>query len=303
MENSLEYYNTQSDYLQSNVIGKYLPYKPRNTLEYLAYHDADYTEFKFIERIKHELLPFNFDPKVVTEIAQICLQYHSQIKLTALLPIVVYKIIQKYNFPITIMEFSSKINFDKSNYLKYSSQIVVKQDHQTSYKDNVFNYISFVIKKLITVTRVKPRIIKYCKKNKGKDRDMELNELFNRYALSLTKSNESAFEDNDKIFNVIKAKCKEFIYRKPMQLIKHKSIIEEKDDYFNAYFQEKIFDKHLSIAIVKVMMKKEGLSINSADLRDIFSISLSSISKGISMLKEYDKVYEVIFHKGGDRLN
>lgn len=301
MENttSFEYYNTPSDYLQGNITGKYLSLKPKNTLDYLAYNDAEYSKYKLTEKIKTKLMPFNFDLKVVTEIIQICFKYQSQFKLSVLLPIVIYKIIHKHNFPITMIELSSKINFDKSNYLKYSSQIVIKRDHQSSYKDNVYNYISFIISKLIEVTRLKPRIIKYTKNNKReKTKDKELDDLFKKYASS-SQSKEGAFEDSDRLFNAVKSKCKEYIYSQPISLIGKKND-DEDEDFFNKHFEKKIIDKHLSIAIVKAMMKKEGISINSADLRDLFAVSLSSISKGISFLKEYDKLNGLLFYKGDD---
>ena len=141
-----------------------LNHKIKNSLDLLNLNDSNYENYKLSQKILNKIKIFNFDNKINNEIISICLANKKLMNLNYLLEIVIYKIIKKYNFDITIKELKEKINFKISHYLKYNNKLNIYNEF--NYKQIIMNLIKNHIQKLIKISKIKQRIfIKQKKKN------------------------------------------------------------------------------------------------------------------------------------------
>ena len=133
-----------------------LNHKIKNSLDLLNLNDSNYENYKLSQKILNKIKIFNFDNKINNEIISICLTNKKLMNLNYLLEIVIYKIIKKYNFDITIKELKEKINFKISHYLKYNNKLNIYNEF--NYKQIIMNLIKNHIQKLIKISKIKQRI-------------------------------------------------------------------------------------------------------------------------------------------------
>ena len=133
-----------------------LNHKIKNSLDLLNLNDSNYENYKLSQKILNKIKIFNFDNKINNEIISICLANKKLMNLNYLLEIVIYKIIKKYNFDITIKELKEKINFKISHYLKYNNKLNIYNEF--NYKQVIMNLIKNHIQKLIKISKIKQRI-------------------------------------------------------------------------------------------------------------------------------------------------
>ena len=256
----IEYLNETEEYPAQRF-----PAKPRNSLDSLKFTSEAYEAYKFNEQIRGLVKDFNFDSKVVNEITQTCARYKDSLKLNRLLPIVIYKVIKKYNFPISLNELVSKKGFNISNYLKNSSSVQVEGSN-TPFKELVYSRVTFVIDKLKDYYNINPMAFK--QKIKTKDALVKLTDKF--------FSNKDSYNDIEAELTKIKIECREFIFSK--NFASHE---------FNQFFSDKINVQALSVSLVRYKMQCNFVTLSLCHFSKLFSVSQRSISKGILYIKQY----------------
>ena len=211
------------------------------------------------------------------------------------MPIVVYKVIQKYNFPYTKAEILSKIKFNISNYLKYSQHIHIdsllnnnnnninndnNNINNSSLKDNVYTHVNYAFNKLIELSSIKPAMFKINKKN------VSVDSLY----LKLTSGKGcDKYSDVPSMLMEHKVKAKNLIY--------DEDITKDRDTLlhsnFNEYFIEKINYRYLAISIVRFLLMGSNVNVNLSNLQKVFFVSCSSITKGVHLVKDYIKLNQL----------
>ena len=295
-----EYEYQNEDYIniqQSNFI----PFtKPKNSLDILRLSSEKYEQYKLTESVKHIISHFSFESKIVDEIIKASLFYKDKLHLhlNDLVPIIVYKIVQKYNLPFTKAEILSKIKFNVSNYLKYSQHIhmdslVTNSNHNnnrvsdtnsnsnsSSLKDNVYAHVNYALNKLIELSSIKPGLFKVNKKN------VSVDSLY----LKLTSGKCcDKYSDIPSMLMELKVKAKNLIYdedtTKDRDTLLHSN--------FNEFFGEKINYRYLAISIVRFLLMGSNINVNLSNLQKIFFVSCSSITKGVHLVKDYIKLNQL----------
>jgi hypothetical protein len=195
--------------------------------------------------------------------------------LNYLLEIVIYKIIKKYNFDITIKELKEKINFKISHYLKYNNKLNIYNEF--NYKQIIMNLIKNHIQKLIKISKIKQRIF-----IKQKNKKIIINSYKNNEINLLNN-----FQDVENELKNIEKMCYNFINNEK----KNNEIKLNEIEKFEKFFSGKICPQILSIAIIKYFIQEySSINITLTNLHEIFSISISSISKGIKLINKYFKL-------------
>jgi len=252
-----------------------LNHKIKNSLDLLNLNDSNYENYKLSQKILNKIKIFNFDNKINNEIISICLTNKKLMNLNYLLEIVIYKIIKKYNFDITIKELKEKINFKISHYLKYNNKLNIYNEF--NYKQIIMNLIKNHIQKLIKISKIKQRIF-----IKQKNKKIIINSYKNNEINLLNN-----FQDVENELKNIEKICYNFINNEK----KNKEIKLNEIEKFEKFFSGKICPQILSIAIIKYFIQEySSINITLTNLHEIFSISISSISKGIKLINKYFKL-------------
>ena len=253
-----------------------LNHKIKNSLDLLNLNDSNYENYKLSQKILNKIKIFNFDNKINNEIISICLANKKSMNLNYLLEIVIYKIIKKYNFDITIKELKEKINFKISHYLKYNNKLNIYNEF--NYKQIIMNLIKNHIQKLIKISKIKQR--RFIKNKKIK-----------KIIINSYKNNEinllNNFQDVENELKNIEKMCYNFINNEK----KNNEIKLNEIEKFEKFFSGKICPQILSIAIIKYFIQEySSINITLTNLHEIFSISISSISKGVKLINKYYKL-------------
>jgi hypothetical protein len=252
-----------------------LNHKIKNSLDLLNLNDSNYENYKLSQKILNKIKIFNFDNKINNEIISICLANKKLMNLNYLLEIVIYKIIKKYNFDITIKELKEKINFKISHYLKYNNKLNIYNEF--NYKQIIMNLIKNHIQKLIKISKIKQRIF-----IKQKNKKIIINSYKNNEINLLNN-----FQDVENELKNIEQMCYNFINNEK----KNNEIKLNEIENFEKFFSGKICPQILSIAIIKYFIQEySSINITLTNLHEIFSISISSISKGIKLINKYFKL-------------
>ena len=252
-----------------------LNHKIKNSLDLLNLNDSNYENYKLSQKILNKIKIFNFDNKINNEIISICLTNKKLMNLNYLLEIVIYKIIKKYNFDITIKELKEKINFKISHYLKYNNKLNIYNEF--NYKQIIMNLIKNHIQKLIKISKIKQRIF-----IKQKNKKIIINSYKNNEINLLNN-----FQDVENELKNIEKMCYNFINNEK----KNNEIKLNEIENFEKFFSGKICPQILSIAIIKYFIQEySSINITLTNLHEIFSISISSISKGIKLINKYFKL-------------
>ena len=252
-----------------------LNHKIKNSLDLLNLNDSNYENYKLSQKILNKIKIFNFDNKINNEIISICLANKKLMNLNYLLEIVIYKIIKKYNFDITIKELKEKINFKISHYLKYNNKLNIYNEF--NYKQIIMNLIKNHIQKLIKISKIKQRIF-----IKQKNKKIIINSYKNNEINLLNN-----FQDVENELKNIEQMCYNFINNEK----KNNEIKLNEIENFERFFSGKICPQILSIAIIKYFIQEySSINITLTNLHEIFSISISSISKGIKLINKYFKL-------------
>jgi hypothetical protein len=252
-----------------------LNHKIKNSLDLLNLNDSNYENYKLSQKILNKIKIFNFDNKINNEIISICLTNKKLMNLNYLLEIVIYKIIKKYNFDITIKELKEKINFKISHYLKYNNKLNIYNEF--NYKQIIMNLIKNHIQKLIKISKIKQRIF-----IKQKNKKIIINSYKNNEINLLNN-----FQDVENELKNIEKMCYNFINNEK----KNNEIKLNEIEKFEKFFSGKICPQILSIAIIKYFIQEySSINITLTNLHEIFSISISSISKGIKLINKYFKL-------------
>ena len=252
-----------------------LNHKIKNSLDLLNLNDSNYENYKLSQKILNKIKIFNFDNKINNEIISICLTNKKLMNLNYLLEIVIYKIIKKYNFDITIKELKEKINFKISHYLKYNNKLNIYNEF--NYKQIIMNLIKNHIQKLIKISKIKQRIF-----IKQKNKKIIINSYKNNEINLLNN-----FQDVENELKNIEKMCYNFINNEK----KNNEIKLNEIEKFEKFFSGKICPQILSIAIIKYFIQEySSINITLTNFHQIFSISISSISKGIKLINKYFKL-------------
>ena len=252
-----------------------LNHKIKNSLDLLNLNDSNYENYKLSQKILNKIKIFNFDNKINNEIISICLANKKLMNLNYLLEIVIYKIIKKYNFDITIKELKEKINFKISHYLKYNNKLNIYNEF--NYKQIIMNLIKNHTQKLIKISKIKQRIF-----IKQKNKKIIINSYKNNEINLLNN-----FQDVENELKNIEKMCYNFINNEK----KNNEIKLNEIENFEKFFSGKICPQILSIAIIKYFIQEySSINITLTNLHEIFSISISSISKGIKLINKYFKL-------------
>ena len=252
-----------------------LNHKIKNSLDLLNLNDSNYENYKLSQKILNKIKIFNFDNKINNEIISICLANKKLMNLNYLLEIVIYKIIKKYNFDITIKELKEKINFKISHYLKYNNKLNIYNEF--NYKQIIMNLIKNHIQKLIKISKIKQRIF-----IKQKNKKIIINSYKNNEINLLNN-----FQDVENELKNIEKMCYNFINNEK----KNNEIKLNEIENFERFFSGKICPQILSIALIKYFIQEySSINITLTNLHEIFSISISSISKGIKLINKYFKL-------------
>ena len=252
-----------------------LNHKIKNSLDLLNLNDSNYENYKLSQKILNKIKIFNFDNKINNEIISICLTNKKLMNLNYLLEIVIYKIIKKYNFDITIKELKEKINFKISHYLKYNNKLNIYNEF--NYKQIIMNLIKNHIQKLIKISKIKQRIF-----IKQKNKKIIINSYKNNEINLLNN-----FQDVENELKNIEKMCYNFINNEK----KNNEIKLNEIENFEKFFSGKICPQILSIALIKYFIQEySSINITLTNLHEIFSISISSISKGIKLINKYFKL-------------
>ena len=252
-----------------------LNHKIKNSLDLLNLNDSNYENYKLSQKILNKIKIFNFDNKINNEIISICLTNKKLMNLNYLLEIVIYKIIKKYNFDITIKELKEKINFKISHYLKYNNKLNIYNEF--NYKQIIMNLIKNHIQKLIKISKIKQRIF-----IKQKNKKIIINSYKNNEINLLNN-----FQDVENELKNIEQMCYNFINNEK----KNNEIKLNEIENFEKFFSGKICPQILSIALIKYFIQEySSINITLTNLHEIFSISISSISKGIKLINKYFKL-------------
>lgn len=301
-----EYDDYQHDEYINIKHNSFIPFtKPKNTLDILRLSSDKYEQYKHTEHIKQIISQFSFDNKIVDEIIKASLFYKDKLHLhlNDLVPIIVYKVIQKYNYPYTKAEILSKIKFNISIYLKYSQHVHIESiigsaissnndnnnnnnssnsNNNSSLKDNVYTHVNYAFNKLIELSSIKPGMFKLNKKN------VNVDALYLK--LMSGKEGDNKYCDVPSMLMELKVKAKKLIYDDD-------NVSKDKDTLlhsnFNEFFIEKINYRYLAISIVRFLLMGSNVNVNLSNLQKVFFVSCSSITKGVHLVRDYIKLNQI----------
>ena len=263
--------------------------KPKNCLDLLNYSGEEYDYSIMKKKINQKLSQFNFEPKIKEEIIKICFFYRKKIKFYRLFPLVLFKIIKKYKYPIPLKTLKKTIKFNMNDYFKNSNNILIESfKNNDNFENIILSYINEYINKLIKLTNTNPRIFKKKSNKKG---NLNLTQNINHISSILINSkfsSKNCFSCYEIELNKVKEICKDKIYgnRYNKTLIN----VEEESD-FETFFSGKIQYKTLALSLIRYVINENcDFSISLKNFHQIFDIWPISITKGEILIKEYLKI-------------
>ena len=239
--------------------------KPRNIIDYLNVNSDEYKKNRMSQKIKLMLINLpQLSKYYIDEICNLCWYYSKKLshkKLSTILPVIVYKIITKYNIKyISLKDLKNKINFKYKTYFqneklfselnesinnnnkKFSSNIFTYNIKTQKYSDLVYNNIITYIKKIKEKSQTQNNIIKIRHKkspakkvkekntnNKNKYSNDKNNKIIQKIYDKLSSEEKEIKEQYSTPFNFelnnCQEQCKVFIYNN-----KHLSNNNESND-------------------------------------------------------------------------
>jgi len=264
----------------------------------------------------------------IDEICYFSWFYHKrlkQLKLSTIVPIVVYKIIKKDNIKsISLKDLKDKINFRYKKYFQHeklfpelnidkkitlpklnpSNQIsinnisVLKVDN---YNDLVYNSITKYIHTLKEKSDSKKFLIKVksSKKNRYNNKEKNsqmINKIYNQLSNETLISKEKYYNPVTYELNKCQEQCKYFIYNGRIEensnINKNISLKEDieipYEKKFNVYFKDKVSYDVLGLGLIKYIIDKNQIVILSYKLlNEIFKCNIYQVKKCIIFINLY----------------
>jgi len=179
--------------------------KPHNIIDYLNINSDEYKKYKLYQKVKSMLI--NLKPlskAYVEEICHLSWIYSKKLshkKLSTIVPIIVYKIIKKYNIEtISLKDLKKKINFSYKAYFqneKLFTELNANLNlNKNKSKDSIYK-ITYNLKTQSYSELVYNSVIKYIKAIKEKSQS-SLNIIKIKGKKSLPKNNKNKLNDGNK---------------------------------------------------------------------------------------------------------
>ena len=231
--------------------------KPLTSLDYLFFHSDEYLNFKKKDNIQKMISCLDLSENIQNTIVETSQNMIKKVKKFSqendiktprekeIVQIVTYKTIKKNRIKIPISILIKKMNFDKSKYLKFNSQVNIidsKEGLNQNKKNNLTNNFSeiqnikdFYEKLLEQVSYIISGIADYIKKNPNEFKFQYKNETLYDIGKLLNSSEinkKSKGDDSDlfldklKLLNEIKNACNNFINYDLNQNNFHQILIE-----------------------------------------------------------------------------
>lgn len=142
--------------------------KKKTKIDLLKYNSIEFKKFRMFSKIKTMLLPFSLQKSLIDEICTLTWFYSKKLhkQLSTLVPIILYKLIKKYNISnITLKDLKQKLNFKYRNYFKnekffpemeqYKNTLLLKKDlgHSISSEKFITDVKNFIIKCISTLKK------------------------------------------------------------------------------------------------------------------------------------------------------
>lgn len=252
--------------------------RPRNTLDILALESEMYQKYKLTEREIKMISQFKLDQKIIDEIIKLCYLYKNKIKRRDLFPVVLYKIIKRYNCPISIRDIERKINFKRARYLKCMN-VIQFYENSPSFGESVLTSSCYILTKLLELVRNNKQILTV-NANGNTIRKVIMN-------IDLQNSNKIFFDNNE----FIKERIKE-IRCKIEKIIKEKDLVID----FDSFFEDHIHKDVLAICLIQWLLSLSDIILSKLNTEMIFEISASRILRGMTLLNEYIRINKIIIN-------
>ena len=255
--------------------------KPKNTLDYCLFESDIYQKYKLTQKELKMVSQFHLDQKVIDEIINLCYLYRNKIKRSDLFPVVFIKIIQRYNFPISIHEVEQKIKFKRSKYLKYMN-VIQFYEKPPSFSESVITNTCYILTKFLELI-------------KTKQTRLEINFLGNTIQKVLEKVEFDNMKCIDGFFD------QEKYIRDTLITIRYKieNIITQKNDIvinFDEFFSERINKRVIALCLIKRLLLEYDISLTNRAIDYFYNIKQERITKGMSLLEEYIQLNKIIIN-------
>ena len=255
--------------------------KPKNTLDYCFFESDIYQKYKLTQKELKMVSQFHLDQKVIDEIINLCYLYRNKIKKSDLFPVVFIKIIQRYNFPISIHEIEQKIKFKRSKYLKYMN-IIQFYEKPPSFSESVITNTCYILTKFLELI-------------KTKQTRLEINFLGNTIQKVLEKVEFDNMKCIDGFFD------QEKYIRDTLITIRYKieNIITQKNDIvinFDEFFFLLINKRVIALCLIKRLLLEYDISLTNRAIDYFYNIKQERITKGMSLLEEYIQLNKIIIN-------
>ena len=235
--------------------------KPRTLIDYLNVNSDEFKKYKMSQKIKSMLISLpQLSKCYVDEICNLSWHYSKKLshkKLSTIVPIIVYKIITKYNIKsISLKDLKNKINFRFKTYFqneklfdelnesinnekKFRNNIFAYKMKTQKYSDLVYNNIIEYINKIKEKSQTQHNMIKIKHKNidykKVKEKNNNNNEnksdknnkIIQKIIVKLSDKEKEVEEQYSTSFNFelnnCQEQCRVFIYNNPQLSIDNKN--------------------------------------------------------------------------------
>lgn len=121
--------------------------RPRTSLDILKINSIEYKRFLMNLKIKKMLKELNLSKSLEDEVCHLCFLFTNKLlirkKLTTIVPVILYKILKKYNNKTySLKDLKQKINFKYKTYFKNEKLFPIFDHNQILLKNNLKNAIS-----------------------------------------------------------------------------------------------------------------------------------------------------------------
>jgi hypothetical protein len=249
--------------------------RPTNIVEYEKFNSVEYKEYKLKQRVIQLLQGLKIPDLCVNEIYEMCLLHKksSGLEIKEIIAIITYKMVKKNGFNIPYQEIFQRLKYRKSKYLKNAGLIqidenkpIADENNIEKFKNKIDEFLNFIIPKLIALYEIKPKLFKI---------NVEQIDLIIR-SLGAKLTNENKLEKNkNNYFDITKV-----IYQ--IKDLINKAIT---NDFYYRFEQTHI--EPLVGALIKLYLKKLGLTVTLKVLSELVQVSEGSISKLCKKLEDY----------------
>lgn len=255
--------------------------KPKNTLDYCLFESEIYQKYKLTQKELKMISQFHLDQKVIDEIINLCYMYRNKIKRCNLFPVVFYKIILRYNFPISVREIEQKIKLKRSKYLKYMN-IIQFYEKPPSFGESVITNACYILTKFLELI-------------KTKQIRLEINLLGNKIQKIIEKVQFNNATCTEGFFD------QEKYIKDTLITIRHKieNIITQKNDIeinFDEFFSDRVNKKVIALCLIKRLLSEYDIILTNHAIDFFYNIKQERIIKGMPLLEEYIKINKIIIN-------